>query len=139
MLSRDAEERRTSPFIELIGAQLEEWREGYVRMSLELQDHHTNPNGVMHGGVVTTLMDDAIGGVIASVRGLDEMFAAPHLLVEMNTSFLAAARPGDTITVEAKVLKLGRRVAFGEAETRRGDGELVALGRMAFVILDRKG
>lgn len=136
---QNADERQTSPFIELIGARLDEWREGYVRMSLELEERHTNPMGMMHGGVVTTMMDDAIGGVIASIRGTETMFAAPHLLVEMNTSFLSSARPGDTITVEAKVLKLGRRVAFGEAETRRGDGEIVALGRMAFVILDRKG
>ncbi|HEU5319184.1 MAG TPA: PaaI family thioesterase, partial [Methylomirabilota bacterium] len=71
------EERPTSPFVELIGGRLEQWREGCVRMSVVLEPHHTNPNGVMHGGVVTTLMDEALGGVIASVRGLEAMFAAP--------------------------------------------------------------
>jgi uncharacterized protein (TIGR00369 family) len=131
-----AAERPTSPFVELIGGRLEEWREGYVRMSITLEEHHTNPNGVMHGGVVTTLMDEALGGVIASVRGLETMFAAPHATVEMNASFLSGARPGDRIVVEARVLRLGRRVAFGEAEARRGDGELVAKGRMTFVIMD---
>ena len=131
-----AEEQSASPFVELIGGRLEEWREGYVRMSLDLEPHHTNPNGVMHGGVVTTLMDEALGGVIASVRGLETMFAAPHATVEMNASFLAGARPGDRIVVEARVLRLGQRVAFGEAEARRGDGELIAKGRMTFVILE---
>ncbi|MDO8612257.1 MAG: PaaI family thioesterase [Dehalococcoidia bacterium] len=131
-----AEERPASPFVEMIGGRLDEWREGYVRMSLTLEEHHTNPNGVMHGGVVTTLMDEALGGVIASVRGLETMFAAPHATVEMNASFLAGARPGDRIEVEARVLRLGRRVAFGEAEARRGDGELIAKGRMTFVILE---
>jgi len=131
-----AAEHPASPFVELIGGRLEEWREGYVRMSLTLEEHHTNPNGVMHGGVVTTLMDEALGGVIASVRGLETMFAAPHATVEMNASFLAAVRPGDRIVVEARVLRLGRRVAFGEAEAHRGDdGELIAKGRMTFVIL----
>jgi uncharacterized protein (TIGR00369 family) len=135
MVEGEAVERPTSPFVELIGGRMEEWREGYVRMSLDLEEHHTNPNGVMHGGVVTTLMDEALGGVIASVRGLETMFAAPHATVEMNASFLAGARPGDRIVVEARVLRVGRRVAFGEAEARRGDGELVAKGRMTFVIL----
>ena len=135
-VERQAEERPTSPFVELIGGRMEEWREGYVRMSITLEEHHTNPNGVMHGGVVTTLMDEALGGVIASVRGLETMFAAPHATVEMNASFLAGARPGDRIEVEARVLRLGRRVAFGEAEARRGDGELIAKGRMTFVILE---
>ena len=131
-----AAEHPSSPFVELIGGRMEEWREGYVRMSITLEEHHTNPNGVMHGGVVTTLMDEALGGVIASVRGLETMFAAPHATVEMNASFLSGARPGDRIVVEARVLRVGRRVAFGEAEARRGDGELVAKGRMTFVIMD---
>jgi len=138
MAEPEVEERPTSPFVALIGGRLEEWREGYVRMSITLEEHHTNPNGVMHGGVVTALMDEALGGVIASVRGLETMFAAPHATVEMNASFLAGARPGDRIVVEARVLRLGRRVAFGEAEAHRGNdgGELVAKGRMTFVIMD---
>ena len=136
MVEREAVERPASPFVELIGGRMEEWREGYVRMSLTLAPHHTNPNGVMHGGVVTTLMDEALGQVVASVRGLETMFAAPHATVEMSASFLAGARPGDRIEVEARVLRLGRRVAFGEAEARRGDGELIAKGRMTFVILE---
>ena len=133
-----SDERKSSPFAELVGGRLEEWSEGCVRMSLTLEPHHTNPNGVMHGGVVTTLMDEALGGVIASVRGLETMFAAPHATVEMNASFLSGARPGDRIVVEARVLRLGRRVAFGEAEAHLGDdgGELIAKGRMTFVIMD---
>src|SRR3990170_1962735 len=93
---------------------MEEWRQGYVRLSLLLEPHHLNPHGVMQGGVITTLMDEAMGGVIASVRGMEEMWAAPHATVDMNVSFLAAARAGDEISVEGRVLKLGRTVAFGE-------------------------
>ena len=51
-----------SPFIELVGATIEEVREGYARLSLKLEHWHTNPNGVMHGGVVTTLLDEALRG-----------------------------------------------------------------------------
>jgi acyl-CoA thioesterase len=134
-----AEERSSSPFVELIGGQMEEWGQGYVRMSLLLEPRHTNPHGVMHGGVVTTLMDEVLGGAIASLRGMETMYAAPHATVEMNASFLAAARPGDRIIVEGRVLRLGKSVAFGEAETRREDGELIAKGRMTFAILQRGG
>src|SRR3972149_3432816 len=115
-----AAEHPASPFVELIGGRLDEWREGYVRMSLTLEEHHTNPNGVMHGGVVTTLMDEALGGVIASVRGLETMFAAPHATVEMNASFLSGARPGDRIVVEARVLRVGRGGGVGGEPGRRG-------------------
>jgi uncharacterized protein (TIGR00369 family) len=129
------EERRQSPFVELIGGKLEEWQEGYVRMSLILEEKHTNPNGVMHGGVATTLMDEVLGAVIASVRGMDAMAAAPHATVEMNVSFLAGPRAGDEIVVEGRALKVGRSVAFGEAEVRRrGRDDLIAKGRFTFVI-----
>lgn len=129
------EGHRPSPFVEMIGAQLEEWREGYVRMSLLLDEKHTNPNGVMHGGVATSLMDEVLGAVVASVRGMEVMMAAPHATVDMNVSFLAGPRAGDEIVVEGRALKVGRRVAFGEAEvTRRGRGDLIAKGRFTFVI-----
>ena len=132
------EERESSPFMELIGGRMEELREGYARLSLMLEPRHTNPHGVMHGGVITSLMDEVLGGVIASLRGMEVMRTAPHATIEMNASFLATARPGDEIVVEGRVLRLGRTVAFGEAEARRlGDGELIAKGRFAFAIVNR--
>ena len=111
-----AAEHPSSPFVQAIGGRLEEWREGYVRMSITLEEHHTNPNGVMHGGVVTTLMDEALGGVIASVRGLETMFAAPHATVEMNASFLAGARP------RRSDRRRGAGAATGPAGGLRGGG-----------------
>jgi uncharacterized protein (TIGR00369 family) len=130
------EDHRSSPFVELIGARLEAWEEGYVRMALTLEEKHTNPNGVMHGGVAASLMDEALGAVLASVRGLDAMAAAPHATVDMNVSFLAGPRVGDEIVVEGRALKVGRSVAFGEAEVRRRGGrdDLIAKGRFTFVI-----
>jgi len=128
-------EHSQSAFVSLIGGRQEEFSEGMVRLSLVLTEEHTNPNGVMHGGVITTLMDEAVGGVIASVRGIDVMRAAPHSTVEMNVSFISSARPGDTIVVEATALKVGRSAAFGEAVASRGsDGAIVAKGRFTFVI-----
>jgi len=127
-------ERRRSPFSARIGAELEELREGYARLSLVLQPHHTNPNGVMHGGVITTMMDSSLGAALGALRG-EEASRNPHATVEMNASFLASARPGDEIVVEGRVLRLGKTIAFGEAEARRrGDGELIAKGRLTFAI-----
>ena len=134
------EEHTPSPFVQMIGAKLEDWREGYVRMPLVVEEKHTNPNGVMHGGVLTTLMDEALGAVVASVRGMDTIHAAPHATVEMNVSFLAGARPGDEIMVEGRALKVGRSVAFGEAEARRrGSDDLIAKGRFTYVIAGPRG
>ncbi len=129
------DERRRSPFSAHIGAEMEELREGYARLSLTLEPHHTNPSGVMHGGVITTMMDAALGAALGALRG-EEAGRSPHATVEMNASFLSGARPGDRIVVEGRVLRLGKRIAFGEAEARRGD-ELIAKGRLTFAIQSR--
>ncbi len=132
------DERQRSPFSAFLGTEMEELRPGYARLSLVVQGHHTNPNGVMHGGVVTTMMDSALGAALSSLRG-EEARHNPHATIEMNASLLAAARPGDQIVVEGRVLRLGKTIAFGEAEARRShDGEVIAKGRFAFAIRNRE-
>ncbi len=124
-----------SAFVQAIGARLEEQREGYARMALLIEEKHLNPGGVMHGGVLTTLMDETAGAVLAGIRGMEAMRAAPPATVEMNVSFLSAARPGDEIIVEGSSLRVGRSIAFGEAEVRkRGSNDLIAKGRFTFAI-----
>lgn len=131
-------ERRRSPFSAHIGAEMEELsEEGHARLSLLLDERHTNPNGVMHGGVVTTMMDSALGAALGAMRG-DEAKRNPHVTIDMNAGFLSAGRPGDRIVVEGRVIRLGRTVAFGEAEARR-NGELIAKGRFAFAIPAGRG
>ena len=130
------EDHTPSALMAQIGGVIETWEEGHVVMTLALEERHMNPNGVLHGGILATLMDEATGGVVASVRGLEVMAQAPHATVEMNVSFLAGARPGDELIVEAHTLRVGRSVAFAEAEVRRrGKGDLIAKGRFTFAIL----
>ncbi|MDO8612258.1 MAG: PaaI family thioesterase, partial [Dehalococcoidia bacterium] len=115
------------------------------RVSLTLEPRHTNPNGVMHGGVITTMMDSALGAALGALRG-EAARRDPHATVEMNASFLSGARPGDRIVVEGRVIRLGKTIAFGEAEARRADRSadprpngdtLIAKGRLTFAIRSR--
>ena len=138
------EERRRSPFSAHIGTEMEELREGYARLSLVVEERHTNPIGFMHGGVITTMMDSALGAALGALRGEDAR-RNPHATVDMNVSLLSGARPGDRIVVEGSVLRLGKSIAFGEAEARRispagrQDGELIAKGRLTFAVRNREG
>ena len=93
----------------------------------------------MHGGVVATVMDSAAAVALGRLRGEQLRRDNPHATVEMNVSLISAARPGDELIVEGRVLKLGRAVAFCEAEARRrSDSELIAKGRFTFAISTRK-
>jgi acyl-coenzyme A thioesterase PaaI-like protein len=84
-------------------------------------------------------MDEVTGWAVMTVRGMEAMLAAPHATVDMNVSFLAGARPGDKLVFEGRALRVGRSVAFAEAEvTRPGREGLVAKGRFTFVIPGRR-
>jgi acyl-coenzyme A thioesterase 13 len=126
------EELPRSALMDLIGGELDSWEEGRAVMLIKLEERHMNPGGVLHGGVLATLMDEATAHAIATVRGLE----SPLATVDMNVSFLSAARPGDELQCEARTLRVGSAVAFAEAEVRRsGRGDLVAKGRFTYSVL----
>ena len=129
----------TSGIMQMLGGRIDSAAEGDCVMSLTLEEKHMNPNGVLHGGVLTTLMDESTGHAIVTLRGLDAMAETPHATVDMSVSFLSGARVGDELVCEATTLRLGRAVAFAEAEVRRrGSDDLVAKGRFTYAILAKR-
>ena len=58
------------------------------------------------------------------------------LTIHMSTSFLRGAR-GDLVC-DAVVLRAGRRIAFGEARTFDGSGELVAHHSLTYIREERR-
>jgi uncharacterized protein (TIGR00369 family) len=88
------------------------------------------PSGpIVHGGMVTTLLDTAMGGACWSVLGDHESFLTADLRVE----FLRSARPG-TLRAEGVVVQRNRRVAFCAADLYDGDGSLLATSRCTQII-----
>lgn len=52
-------------------------------------------------------------------------------------SYILTAKLGETITIEGKVLKIGRNIAFAEAEFRRkSDNALIAKGKITLALLN---
>lgn len=97
-----------------------------------------NPRNILHGGAVMTLMDEAAGAAIVTVRGLEIMKEAPHATVDMNVSFLSGAVPGDVLECEGTTIRIGRNICFSEAEVRnRTNGRVVAKGRFTFAVINR--
>ncbi|HET9477139.1 MAG TPA: PaaI family thioesterase [Dehalococcoidia bacterium] len=125
-------------FTEFIGARVESVDEGVCRLSLTVAPHHLDRSGVLHPGVLTSLMDATIGIGLGYLRR-EEVRVRPHATIEMNASFLADARQGDEIEVEGRVIRQGRSIAFGESVARRRpDGEVLALSRLTFAISNRE-
>jgi uncharacterized protein (TIGR00369 family) len=90
---------------------------------------HAPSGPIVHGGMVTTLLDTAMGGACWSVLGDGESFLTADLSVE----FMRSARPG-VLRAEGRVVQRNRRVAFCAAELYDPDGELLAAARCTQII-----
>jgi len=120
------------PFVHSLGPVLEERLRGYARMSLETAPRHAAADGMLHGGVLTTLMDSTLAIALRELRGAG---AGRHSSVEMNTTYLGPVVPGQEIVIEGRITHVEAAVAFGEADaTLRDTGELVAKARVTFAI-----
>ena len=92
------------------------------------------PSGpIVHGGLVATLLDTAMGGACWSLLEEGETFLTADLHVE----FLRSARPG-TLRAEGKVVHRTKRVVFCAAELYDASSEHLASARCTQVLRSRR-
>lgn len=112
-----------------LGYRLVEWAENHAVVELELQDHHRNRAGILHGGVLTTLIDTASGysvcfcPVPGNVR--------KTLTLSLTTNFLGMAKNG-TVRVVARKQGGGRKIVFTEATAYNADGDVIGTATGTF-------
>jgi len=90
---------------------------------------HAPSGPIVHGGMVTTLLDTAMGGACWTELAEDESFLTADLRVE----FMRAARPG-TLRAEGRVVQRNRRVGFCSGDLYDADGTLLASARCTQII-----
>ena len=114
-------ERSVGSLGDTLGIVSELQERGRSRMRLAVDPAWHNPNGVLHGGVIYTMIDYSMGGAIQNSLPAGEHCAT----IEVKVNYLAPVREG-TLTVETEVVKLGRNIAFTESKVRDDQDRLVA-------------
>jgi len=114
---------RPSPAGLLLGACLVELDSagGTVRIAFDAKPEFCNPGGSVQGGFVAAMLDETVG--ICAIAHAGRRVSMPTL--EFKVSFIAAARPGP-LTAVAHVVRMGRRIAFAEADLLDSAGSLLA-------------
>lgn len=121
---RDRMNARMSPSARLLGMELLEVdsKAGRVLMRFQPKPEFCNPMGSVQGGFVAAMLDDA--AAYAAIIHSGERIAVPT--IELKVSFFAPARGSQPLLVEGRCLKLGKRIAFMEADMRDEEGKLIA-------------
>jgi uncharacterized protein (TIGR00369 family) len=88
------------------------------RVLVDAGDEHLNTHGTVHGGVLATMLDSAMGAAAFEASG-----EAP-VTVSLTVTYLEPGRPGRLEAV-AKVRKRGKRLLVVEGEVLQ-DGDVVA-------------
>jgi uncharacterized domain 1 len=115
---------KESAYYNLLGIKLHKLAPGCAEINVVAGPQHTNPIGLIHGGLIASMADAAMGNAIRSL-------GVAGVTVDMSTAFTAGASVGDTVTAKGKVLKAGKTMIFAEAQVYAGD-KLVGHSKATF-------
>jgi uncharacterized protein (TIGR00369 family) len=125
---------RTASYPHLIGMTLAAMDFDSCRIELELGERHMQPFGIVHGGVLATLIDTAT--FWAGFMRLPE--DAGLVNVDLKLNYLKAVTRG-RLRAEGRCLRAGRQISYTEASVFDEAGELVAHGTSTLMALPGKG
>ena len=118
-----------SSFHASIGITVEQVREGSVDLRLDAGPDHANLQGTVHGGVLATLLDTAAGLAVRSAIPP----GSRHVSVNLDVQYLEPANTG-TLLATGRVVRMGRRIAFAEADVTDAGGAMLARAQVTIAV-----
>ena len=125
---------KQAPYPNLIGMTIASIEFGRCRIELDLGEKHLQPFGIVHGGVLATLIDTAT--FWAGFLRLPE--DAGLVNVDLKLNYLKAV-VGGHLRAEGECLRAGRQISYTTASVYDASGELVAHGTSTLMTLPGKG
>ncbi|HBT96953.1 MAG TPA: PaaI family thioesterase [Desulfobulbaceae bacterium] len=119
-----------SPYPHLLSMKLVRLEIGACELTIEVQPKHFQPFGLVHGGVLATLIDTATFWAIFSEIDEDKGLTS----VDLKLNYLAPVTSG-TLTAKGKRIKTGRTLSLSEAEISNENGKILAYGLSTLMTL----
>lgn len=116
-----------SAFTRVYGFEVREASNGTCTLAVRYVEELVRPGERLSGQVVIAAADVAMWLAIKTLRGIDDT----SVTAQMETTFLRAARDG--FLCRATVIDITERRAFGTAECRAANGDLIAHHSMTYV------
>ncbi|MGY8710276.1 PaaI family thioesterase [Bradyrhizobium sp. 18BD] len=88
-----------------------------VIIGLRLARPHTNGRGLIHGGLIAALADNAMGHSCALVTNWTTSFVT----VSLSVDFVGSAEIGQWCSIESDVIKTGKTICFAQCLIKADD------------------
>ncbi|MDQ4038052.1 MAG: PaaI family thioesterase [Actinomycetota bacterium] len=124
-------ETSSTGFLALVGVKAQTAEDGRARLELDVTEDHLNSSGTVHGGVLATVVDAAMGQAVRSRTGDNDVPATSQLTV----TYLRPGEPG-SLVVTAEVRKQGEHLTVCEADVEQ-DGRALVHAVATFAVLHR--
>jgi uncharacterized protein (TIGR00369 family) len=92
------------------------WRLGDARFGVVVEARHLNFADIVHGGLLMTLADQAMG--MTALRATDNK---PHATIELNMQFVGAVRLGEFVEAHCEIVRITRAIIFMHCKLVVGD------------------
>ncbi|HEY2388501.1 MAG TPA: PaaI family thioesterase [Candidatus Binatia bacterium] len=119
------------PFTQSLGVEYLVDGGGLRRLALTLTPLHMSRANRVHGGVLFTLLDTALGGAV--VNGLPAGRGCATL--ELKINYFRPIQHG-RIVAEGRLVNLSRNTAYAEGEVRNEEGKILAKASGTFFVTD---
>ena len=113
-----------SSFYQLLGLRIKSLAPGKAEIVTETAKKHANSQGMVHGGLLMTAADSAMGNAIRTL-------GIRAVTVDCSISYLAVAEFGKDILAVGEIIKSGKNIFFMEAKVW-GDEKLLAVAKATF-------
>jgi len=123
----------SSPYYRLLGMEVLELGEGRSRLRIRVRKDHHNLYGILHGGVIASLLDSTCTIALASLLEVGET----AVTVDQRINYISNISQGE-LYGEGRAIHRGRFTGVSQGEVRDQEGKLVAVG-MATIFIIRPG
>lgn len=94
-----------------------------ARCRLEVTEDHLNRHNVLHGGIISCLLDNATGATAS--LSVDDTGRVPFMTISININYIAPACPGPVEAI-GSITGGGRNLLFVSGELRDTAGNIIA-------------
>ncbi len=119
-----------SPYYHHLGMEVLQVEEGKCQLRLPIKAELKNLFGMLHGGVIASLLDSTCSIAAGSLCGPGEI----AVTLDQTVNYISNLKEG-TLLAEGTAIYKGRNTAIARAEVRDQQGNLVAYGTATIFIL----